>query len=316
MWSRSEAWSSTATRHHFRHLCGRVDSRGVGKNISHRQTNEKEPVVTTPGMQQRPPRVFIGSSGEGLPVAEAINRALEHGYEATVWSQGVFGPGGYNLESLIEQTKTREFAILVVDADDTTASRGKTKNVARDNVIFELGLFLGALGRERCFMVYDRDRQPDLPSDLLGITPATYGRHSDNDLDAALGPATSRIKLQIARIRDSHETPDVECLILPQKMSVAPSAVSSIPQPQGPLAPLIEAGLLNIGETLRFQQSRANRSATATVEADGSLSIEGKTTRFSSPSQAAGAVTGGQVNGWTLWRTSHGRTLDNLRAEL
>lgn len=89
------------------------------------------------------------------------------------------------------------------------------------------------------------------------------------------------------------------------------------PMVRGPLAGLIEAGLLSIGDTLQLHQSRANRTGVATVEPDGSLSVEGKAGTFPSPSKAAGAVTGGQVNGWILWRReSDGKTLDDLRAEL
>jgi predicted nucleotide-binding protein len=46
-----------------------------------------------------------------------------------------------------------DFAILVLTPDDLTQSRGKQQPSPRDNVVFELGLFIGALGRDRVFMV-------------------------------------------------------------------------------------------------------------------------------------------------------------------
>jgi hypothetical protein len=68
---------------------------------------------------------------------------------------------------------------------------------SRDNVIFELGLFIGALGREHTFMVYNRETPMELPSDLAGVTPATYGSRSDDNLAAALGVVCTQLKRAI-----------------------------------------------------------------------------------------------------------------------
>jgi predicted nucleotide-binding protein len=50
-------------------------------------------------------------------------------------------------------SKETDFAAFVVTADDVTASRGRRKASPRDNVVFEIGLFMGAIGRERTFVV-------------------------------------------------------------------------------------------------------------------------------------------------------------------
>ena len=39
-----------------------------------------------------------------------------------------------------------DFAILVLTADDLVASRDVLSTAPRDNVLFELGLFMGGLG--------------------------------------------------------------------------------------------------------------------------------------------------------------------------
>jgi hypothetical protein len=153
--------------------------------------------MTTPTLR---PAVFIGSSVEGLEIARAMQVLLDRSCEAEIWSQGMFGPGGGTLESLVAAVARFDFAILVVSPDDTAVSRGAARSVPRDNVVFELGLFMGALGRERTFMVFDRTRPPDLPSDLAGVTPATYEPHSSGNLDAALGAATTLIDRAIARL--------------------------------------------------------------------------------------------------------------------
>jgi predicted nucleotide-binding protein len=71
---------------------------------------------------------------------------------------------------------------------------------ARDNVIFELGFFMGALGPERTFIVYSRDNSPTLPSDLAGVTVATFAERQDGNIDAAVGPASIQIKQAIEGI--------------------------------------------------------------------------------------------------------------------
>ncbi len=140
------------------------------------------------------PRLFIGSSTEGKDIADALQLGLDRDVEVTVWHQGVFGLSHGALDSLVRASRTFDFAALVLTPDDLTTKRDKSVNSPRDNVIFELGLFMGALGRERTFMVYCRDERLDLPSDLAGVTPATFGRRSDSNLQAALGPVCTQIR--------------------------------------------------------------------------------------------------------------------------
>ena len=138
--------------------------------------------------------VFIGSSAEGLPVAEAIQVNLDYACEVTIWSQGIFGLSGGTLESLVDKLESFDFAILVLTPDDVEISRGESKQAPRDNVLLELGMFIGALGRKRSFIVYDRGKELKIPSDLAGVTPATFQLHADNNLQASLGAATTLIK--------------------------------------------------------------------------------------------------------------------------
>lgn len=161
------------------------------------------------------PSLFIGSSVEGLAVAYALQSNLEHDVEATVWDQGVFGLTKSSLASLLEAIETFDFAALVLSADDTATIRATEYSVARDNVIFELGLFIGALGTNRTFFLVPRG-MPDLhlPSDLAGIAPGTYDSNRiDKNLRAALGPLSQAIRLSIqaagVRSADNKCTPPV-----------------------------------------------------------------------------------------------------------
>lgn len=149
------------------------------------------------------PRLFIGSSSENLTVAYAIQENLEAVAEVTVWTQGVFNPSKFNLEALSEALFEADFGVFVFAPDDVTSMRGLNRPVVRDNVIFELGMFVGRLGRERCFIIVPREEQQDLhlPTDLLGLAPGTYESiRRDGNLRAALGPACNAVSRAIERL--------------------------------------------------------------------------------------------------------------------
>lgn len=121
------------------------------------------------------PILFIGSSKESLPLAEAIKTGLPPAVAAAVlWSEGVFGASSFPIDDLEAQVKTADFAILVGAADDRVTSRGVAADAPRDNVVFELGLFMGALSRRRTFLVVPNGMGVKIPTDLLGMTTLRY----------------------------------------------------------------------------------------------------------------------------------------------
>ena len=153
-------------------------------------------------VERRRPAIFIGSSSEQLPVANAIQFLLDFEYEPTVWSQDIFRPSSYALIDLVKATRSFDFSIFVFAPDDVIIKRGSEALAVRDNVIFELGLFIGALLPERCFIVVPRGSERlQLPTDLLGFSPLTYrSDRQDANLAAAVGPACFQMKNEIDRI--------------------------------------------------------------------------------------------------------------------
>ena len=139
-------------------------------------------------------RIFIGSSSEGLPVARKLQASLSEEFVVEIWNQGtVFGLGTHTLEALEEAVQDYNYGVFVFTPDDELLSRGETKPVARDNVIFELGLFTGGLGRTRAFIVKPKGKSISLPTDLAGITTAIYDQKNSN-LAAAVEPACEKIR--------------------------------------------------------------------------------------------------------------------------
>ena len=104
------------------------------------------------------PYIFIGSSSEGLQIARAIKENLDSDADIVIWNQSAFDLGTTYLESLLKQMHKADFAILILTQDDITISRSQKKLSPRDNILFELGMAIGSIGRERCYFVYDNSK--------------------------------------------------------------------------------------------------------------------------------------------------------------
>jgi CAP12/Pycsar effector protein, TIR domain len=143
------------------------------------------------------PKVFIGSSKKNLRTAKVLGEGLEEDapVEVIVWDEGVFGLNQGVLEALLNKLDDFDFAVLVLAPDDMIFSKDELKPSTRDNVLFECGLFMGRLGRDRVFIVFDESTGLKIPSDLEGITLAPYdgSRVEGASAAAAMRKASRRI---------------------------------------------------------------------------------------------------------------------------
>lgn len=147
------------------------------------------------------PRIFIGSSAENLEVARNLQLELDHEAFSTIWSQSVFQLSSTALDDLISQARESDFAIFVFSDDDLLKMRGKEEITVRDNVIFEFGLFIGVLGKDRTFAVKPRGVDLHIPTDLWGITLGEYERNRpDENLQAALGAFCTIVRKKIKKM--------------------------------------------------------------------------------------------------------------------
>jgi predicted nucleotide-binding protein len=166
-----------------------------------------------PRLKQKP-ALFIGSSVESLEVAYALEECLGHDAWVTVWQEGLFEPSRSTLEVLLEILPKMDFGLFVFSPDDVVRIRGRQHPQVRDNVLFELGLFVGALGRERSILVTPANSGIRLPTDLAGMTPVTYDpNRPDGNLVAAIGNASNTIRRQIKKLGFRRGTPSQSAIL-------------------------------------------------------------------------------------------------------
>lgn len=146
------------------------------------------------------PKVFIGSSSESFNKAEELKRMLERPeIQVAHWKDGIFKASTSTLTSLLETASSYDFAILILHPDDMTESRGNESASPRDNVIFELGLFLGSLKPERVYILRPDHKDLKIPSDLLGITCLSY--HLTDEPDKDLKKSAKYIQNEIEKLK-------------------------------------------------------------------------------------------------------------------
>lgn len=163
------------------------------------------------------PRIFIASSREALQVAEAVNVRLEQDARVKQWDNA-FDLSTLTLPALCLRTKETDYAVFVFHKDDQTIIRGESYSTVRDNVVFELGLFIGSLGVEKCFVLVPKSLEGEfrLPTDLAGLTVTTYDDSIEDMVDAvttscakikqairkAWGPSAASLPVAAAAVHD------------------------------------------------------------------------------------------------------------------
>jgi predicted nucleotide-binding protein len=144
-------------------------------------------------------RVLIVAAPDALPVARAIQHAFANDpFEIVVWPDGVFRAANYALETLEAEVDSFDFAIAIAH-NDKLSRRETDWPSARDAISFELGLFIGRLGRARAILMEPREENLRLPSDSVGLTTVTYKFTAGSDLTADLKPACDILRDHISK---------------------------------------------------------------------------------------------------------------------
>lgn len=118
------------------------------------------------------PRIFIGSSSEELHYATKVKRLLEPEFDVVIWNDNLWEKSTFKLNNnflndLLKAPLKFDYGILIGTPDDQVTKRDKDVLQARDNILFEFGLFIGRMGIKKCcFLVKN---EVDIMSDLSGI---------------------------------------------------------------------------------------------------------------------------------------------------
>ena len=147
----------------------------------------------------RKKKIFIGCSTKELPLAERIKTLLEPEFEVVPWNIPTWENGELNfklndnlLQKLLRATLQFDFAIILGTKDDKVEFKGQTVLQARDNVLFELGLFIGRMGLSNCAFVVEEGLKK--MSDLNGIIINRFNNEKKETFDNAIQQTAQAFK--------------------------------------------------------------------------------------------------------------------------
>lgn len=141
-------------------------------------------------------KIFIGSSREGLEVAQKVKELMPPELNATLWNEAIYSSGQSVINILQHSIHYYDFGIFVATADDLIDYRNEMHFAIRDNVLFEFGLFFGAKGYDSAFLICDEKAK--LPSDLNGVVVERFNPNAATNERLGLENAVRNICRQVA----------------------------------------------------------------------------------------------------------------------
>jgi len=158
----------------------------LSKRLKERSKFIKEP--------RSEPIVFIASSSECLDVVREIQSCFGRDkFTTKPWTDSVFIPTKTPIEDLVSLVRNIDFGLVILSGEDVVRSRKKLADAPRDNVIFELGMLIGAIGRERTFIISEDGIDIKIPSDLIGVNHLKF-KQNGSSLQSRISPVCNEIR--------------------------------------------------------------------------------------------------------------------------
>lgn len=162
-----------------------------------------ETTVKNLDLKKTRPSIFIGSATESYTIAKKIASFFDKDkFEVDPWKMDIFGQKDKegnslsNAEQLKNFTDIYDYAIFVFTPDDRLVSQTRKDlndgslieaHSVRHNVVFEFGIFLGRIGAERSFILYE-----DIISDFINFFFTDLAENIQDNDDAS----ESRFKIE------------------------------------------------------------------------------------------------------------------------
>jgi hypothetical protein len=139
------------------------------------------------------PKIFIGSSKAGYSIAEKVKNNMANIGDCFLWQDpNVWEPNRSTFENLLKMVSYFDFGVFVATSDDLTLSNDKIVIEPRDNVILEVALFLGAMGRDKSFLLVEEGIK--LPTDFNGIYMPRFDKSNDKSIKDACDEYAGKIE--------------------------------------------------------------------------------------------------------------------------
>jgi TIR domain/Predicted nucleotide-binding protein containing TIR-like domain len=112
------------------------------------------------------PTVFISGSSEARPLLRLVQQELFHDANVVTWMDAPFSLTQPPVAQFSQSVSAADFVVVLVDFSEAVRTRG------RENLVFEIGYFIGRLGTDRVLIFNTNQDQPSLriPSDMAGLT--------------------------------------------------------------------------------------------------------------------------------------------------
>jgi hypothetical protein len=145
-------------------------------------------------MADHKPKLFIGSSTDGYNIAEKVKLHLSAVADCHLWKDdGIWEVNTSTFDNLLRMVKFFDFGVFVATADDLTMSNNNQVVIEpRDNVILEMALYLGAMGKDKSFLLCEKGIK--LPTDFSGIYMPRFDPNDDKSIEIACKEFTSKIE--------------------------------------------------------------------------------------------------------------------------